>query len=305
VAPGAPCPSHSVRTTRSSPPTPSAAVSPARRCWRSPMTSRSAAARPGVTLHVDAASVRRPLRLRSERRYGRLETGTSPAGTSTMRSPRAVSNQPGCARGGPCVQELLSEARDRAVELPRALEDMHLPAPDQRQRAGRDRERLAVEELRHIARSRPDQLVVVMPVRLPWPSLGGGPEVYAVVLHDLDRREGIGQPVDPQPTFLRRATDARGVATTSSPVRSCRHEAPADPGRVRMRVAHAGPAHEDHEPEIRRAPHALRQGCGTSDGSSRRSAPRTSPETDSARATDSARPYLPVRASAAYGRASA
>ena len=65
------------------------------------------------------------------------------------------------------------------------LEHVHGPAPDQRHGAGPHRDRRAVDQVLPAPLADPDQLVVVVPVRLPHPRR---PDPRALEPDDLDRR---------------------------------------------------------------------------------------------------------------------
>jgi hypothetical protein len=130
------------------------------------------------------------------------------SGTRIVRVPRRVG-----AGGRTGVQQLVAEADDRAVEARGPLEHVDLAAADDRHRAGLDRERLAVDQVVPGAGGGPEQLVEVVPVRLPR-------VCDAVVLEALDLERLGAEGVDLKPGRAHAA--ARPRRSTSGGSRSPR-----------------------------------------------------------------------------------
>jgi len=78
----------------------------------------------------------------------------------------AVGGRQPCRRAGAALQRLVAEAQDRAGQVLGPVEDVHLAAPDHAHAARAHRQRLAVDQVQAGAGAHPDQLVVVVPVRL-------------------------------------------------------------------------------------------------------------------------------------------
>ena len=150
-----------------------------------------------MALQVDAARVRRAARLRRQRLDRRLQPRHIAgrhghgAGDPASEQPRGIR-----ARRPVAVQQLVAEAHDRAVEPAGALEDVYLAAPDHRHRSRHDVRDLAVDQVVARTRARPDQLVVVVPVRAPRAALALGSERSVLELHDLERRPGVAEAID-------------------------------------------------------------------------------------------------------------
>ena len=169
-----------------------------------------------MALQVGAARVERAGALGGERRDRRLERAWWLSGTVTFQPPQPANSQAGSARAiGPLVQELVAEAHGGAVEPVGALEDVHLAAPDDGDRAGDDGHAAVVEQVLAGARARPDQLVVVVAVRLA-DDVAVAADVETVEQHDLDGVVAVREAVDgqPAPAGADAAQDAhaRGVA---------------------------------------------------------------------------------------------
>ncbi len=98
------------------------------------------------------------------------------------------------------VQQLVGEADGRAGDVVGALEDVNLAAPDERDRPGLDGDPAPVELGVALAGAGPDQLVVVVPVRLAGGLVAANLE--AVDQDDLDRLGGVREAVDAQATVV-------------------------------------------------------------------------------------------------------
>ena len=137
-------------------------------------------------------------------------------------APRAALHQP-----------LLAEAHDRAVQVLAALEHVHLAAADHRHRQRPHGHGRAVDRMLPAARADPDQLVVVVPVRL---ALRRPAEARSLEPHDLDRAaveavEGEAAHAAPQSVRRRRWRQRKAASKTSA----CSPPAARRRGRTRPR----------------------------------------------------------------------
>jgi hypothetical protein len=83
----------------------------------------------------------------------------------------------------------------RSLDGPRAHEHVHLPAADQRDGSRAHRHRLPVEQMLAPTRADPDQLVVVVPVRLA-DAAGCAADIEPAQPQDLRRIRRVRQPVE-------------------------------------------------------------------------------------------------------------
>jgi len=115
----------------------------------------------------------------------------------------------------PFVQELVAEAHRGADEALGALEDVRLPAADDRDRPGHDRHSAVVEQVMAGALAGPDQLVVVVAMRL---ARLVACDLQDVEQHDLHGVVAVGETVDGEP-----ARGARGLLVAQDAhARCCR-----------------------------------------------------------------------------------
>ena len=138
-----------------------------------------------MALELGAVLVGGALQLGAQRVDERVEPGVL-AARDHDRAPPAAGQQP--LRRAPARarlgQGLLREAHHRAVERLALLEHVHLPAPDHGHRARSDRHGGPVDRVVAATVADPDQLVVVVAVRL---ARGIAAEARVLESHDLRR----------------------------------------------------------------------------------------------------------------------
>ncbi len=135
-----------------------------------------------------------------------------------MRPPRPASSQPGAL----AEHQLVAEAQRGAREVLGPLEHVHGAAADQRDGARLHRDGRAVDAVLSAAFAHPDQLVVVVAVRLAHPRF---PDPRAFQPHGLDGAR-------PEPVQADRAHPRRAAKkSSSSAAHSSRSTPPVTAGR--------------------------------------------------------------------------
>src|SRR5215211_1108154 len=147
-----------------------------------------------LALKLDALRIARPAHLGAERLDHRVEA-LRLLGGHRNRPPALAGQQPARhdALLRPAEQLLLAEAHDRAVHVLGAFEDVHLAASDQRDGPGARRHAAAIDQVVPAARPHPDQLVVVVPMRLARLGRAGRDPLQRQHVHHLGR---IGHAVE-------------------------------------------------------------------------------------------------------------